>query len=176
MSEPFLGEIKMVGFNFPPRGWADCDGQLLSISQNQALFALLGASYGGNGTSTFGLPDLRGRFPMHEGSGPGLSSRSHGQKAGSEEHTLNSGQMPTHNHTGTIVSSSAEGDRSDPAGAYPARAEEPLQPYAGSTGSTMAPGSVSVGNAGGGLAIDHMPPFQVIRFVIALVGIFPSRD
>lgn len=175
MSEPFVGEIKMVGFNFAPVGWANCDGQLLPISQHNALFSLLGTYYGGDGRTTMGLPDLRGRFPMSTGSGPGLTPRSMGQKSGTETHILADNQMPIHNHTGTIVSSAAEGDRSDPAGAYLARAEEPLQPYAGTTGSVMASGSVSVGNAGAGLAVNHMPPFQVVRFIIALVGIYPSR-
>lgn len=175
MSEPFLGEIKIVGFNFAPRNWADCNGQILPIDQNQALFSLLGTLYGGDGRFTFGLPDLRGRFPMHTGSGIGLTPRPQGQKSGTETNTLSSGQMPGHNHTGTVVSSNAEGDRSDPAGAYPARPEEPLQPYAGTTGGTMAAGGVQIGNAGGGQAVNNMPPFLVVRMVIALAGLFPSR-
>ena len=176
MSEPFVGEIKIVGFNFPPRSWADCDGQLLPINQNQTLFSLLATFYGGDGRTTFGLPDLRGRFPMHVGSGPGLTPRSHGQKSGTETNTLNTTQMPSHNHTGTVLSSTAEGDRTDPEGAYPARPEEPLQPYAGTTGGTMAAGGVQIGSVGGGQAVNNMPPFQVVRFVIALAGLYPSRN
>lgn len=176
MSEPFLGEIRIVGFNFAPRNWADCDGQLLPIAQHTALFSLLGTMYGGDGRTTFGLPELRGRFPMHTGSGPGLSSRPMGQKLGTETNTLTTNQMPSHNHAGTIVSSTAEGDRSDPAGAYPARPEEPLQPYSGTTGGTMAAGGVQVSNTGSGQAVDNMPPFQVVRFVIALTGLYPSRN
>ncbi len=176
MSEPFLGEIRIVGFNFAPRNWADCDGQLLPINQNQALFSLLGTFYGGDGRTTLGLPDLRGRFPMHTGSGPGLSSRPQGQKTGTETNTLSVNQMPSHSHTGTVRSSTAEGDRSDPEGAYPARPEEPLQPYAGTTGGTMAAGGVQIGSVGEGQAVNNMPPFQVVRFVIALAGIFPSRN
>jgi len=176
MSEPFLGEIRIVGFNFPPRSWADCDGQLLPINQNEALFSLLGTFYGGDGRTNFGLPDLRGRFPMHVGSGPGLTPRSQGYKSGTETNTLGTTQMPNHNHTGTVLSSTAEGDRTDPAGAYPARPEEPLQPYAGTTGGTMAAGGVQIGSVGGGQAVNNMPPFQVVRFVIALAGFYPSRN
>ena len=176
MSEPFLGEIRMVGFNFAPRNWADCDGQLLPISQNQALFSLLGTFYGGDGRTTFGLPELRGRFPMHTGSGPGLTSRNQGYKSGTETNTLTAAQIPGHNHSGTILSSTDEGDRTDPTGAYPARPEEPLQPYAGTTAGTMAAGGVQVSSTGSGQAVNNMPPFQVIRFVIALAGLFPSRN
>lgn len=176
MSEPFIGEIRIVGFTFPPRSWADCDGQLLPIAQNTALFSLLGTTYGGDGRTTFGLPDLRGRLPMHLGSGPGLTSRSQGSFSGSETNTLSINQTPSHNHTGTVVSSTAEGDRTDPAGAYPARPEDPVQPYAGTTGGTMASGGVQIGNTGGGQAVNNMPPFLVVRFVIALAGLFPSRN
>ena len=176
MSEPFIGEIKIVGFNFAPVGWADCDGQLLPISQHNALFSLFGTYYGGDGRTSFGLPDLRGRFPMHDGQGTGLSSRSMGQKSGTETNNLTTNQLANHSHTGTVLASTAEGDRSDPAGAYPARPEEPLQPYAGSAGGTMAAGGVQVGNTGSGQAVNNMPPFQVVHFVVALVGIYPSRS
>jgi microcystin-dependent protein len=98
MSQPFLGEIRMFGFNFPPRGWALCNGQILSIAQNTALFALLGTMYGGNGQTTFALPDLRSRVPLHMGQGPGLSSYTLGQAAGSESVTLTTPQLPSHNH------------------------------------------------------------------------------
>lgn len=175
MPDPYLGEIRIVGFGFAPQGWADCDGQLLPISQHNALFSLLGTYYGGDGRTTFGVPDLRGRFPMHVGSGPGLSSRNQGQKFGSENHTLISHQIPGHSHTGTIYSSTDEGDRSDPTGAYPARPEEPLQPYAGTAGGNMASGGVQVSSSGSGQPVDHMPPFQVLRFVIATAGVYPSR-
>mgnify|MGYP001827967068 CR=1 FL=1 len=175
MSEPFIGEIKIVGFNFAPRNWAFCDGQILSVNQNQSLFSLLGTMYGGDGRTSFALPDLRGRYAMHAGQGPGLSSRNQGTRSGNETVTLSQAQMPTHTHTGTIVSSPNEGDRTDPAGAYPARPEDPVQPYGGSTGGTMAAGGVQIGNTGGGQAVDNMPPFLAVRFVIALLGIYPSR-
>ena len=176
MSEPFLGEIKIVGFNFPPRGWADCDGQAMSISQNSALFALFGTFYGGDAETFFNLPDLRGRVPIHEGSGPGLSNRNHGQNGGVETHYLTQNQMPNHTHTGSVVTTTQEGDRSDPNGAYMARPEDPLQPYGGAAGGTMAGDSVQIGAVGAGQAVDNMPPFLVLRFVVALTGIFPSRN
>lgn len=175
MSEPFLGEIKIVGFTFAPRNWANCDGQLLPVSQNDALFSLLGTTYGGDGRTTFALPDLRGRLPMHVGQGPGLSSRNLGQRSGAETRTLTTANMPSHSHQGAVVASGNEGDRSDPAGAFPARAEEPLQPYAGTTGATMAANSVQVDPTGSGTPFDNMQPFLVLRFVIALAGIYPSR-
>jgi microcystin-dependent protein len=176
MSEPFIGEIKIVGFTFAPRGWADCDGQIVSISQNTALFSLLGVTYGGDGTTTFALPDLRSRLPMHTGSGSGLSPRSQGARSGNESTTLSVSNLAAHSHSGTVISSPAEGDRSDPAGAYPARAEEPMQAYAGTTGATMAAGSVQTYDTGNGSSFSNMPPFLVVRFIIAMVGIFPSRN
>ncbi len=176
MSEPFLGEIRIVGFTFPPRNWADCNGQLLPIAQNTALFSLLGTTYGGDGRTTFALPDLRGRLPMHLGQGAGLSNRNQGQRSGAENHALSVANMPSHSHQGTVVTSNDEGDRSDPSGAFPARAEEPLQPYAGTTGATMGANSVQTYDTGSGTAFEDMPPFLVLRFVIALAGIFPSRN
>lgn len=175
MSDPFIGEIKIVGFNFAPAGWAQCNGQLLSVSQNTTLFSLVGTYYGGDGRTTFGLPELRGRFPMHMGSGPGLTPRSIGAKSGTEANTLSVSQLAPHSHGGTVVSATTEGDRTDPAGAYPARPEEPVQPYAGSAGGTMAAGSVQIDNTGSGSALNNMPPFQVLNFVMALVGVYPSR-
>jgi microcystin-dependent protein len=176
MSEPFLGEIKIVGITFPPRGWADCNGQLLPINQNQALYSLLGTNFGGDGRTNFGLPDLRGRLPVHLGSGVGLTPRSMGQKSGTETHAMSVNEMPVHSHPSVLISSTDEGDRSDPSGAYPARPEEPVQPYAGTTGGTMAPDAVQIGSSGNGIPANNMPPFLVLRFVIALTGIFPSRD
>lgn len=176
MSEPFLGEIKIVPYNFVPRGWANCDGQLLPISQNTALFSLIGTIYGGDGEVTFAVPDLRGRFPMHTGNGPGLTNRLIGQRSGAENHALAVTNMPSHSHQGTVVTSTGEGDRSDPAGAFPARAEEPFQPYAGTTGATMGDNSVQTYATGSGTPFEDMPPFQVLRFIIALTGIFPSES
>jgi microcystin-dependent protein len=175
MSDPFIGEIKIVGFTFPPRGWADCDGQLLPIAQNSALFSLLGTTYGGDGRTTFALPDMRSRVPMHTGTGPGLSPRQLGARSGNESTTLTVNDLAAHSHSGTVITSPNEGDRSDPAGAYPARAEEPMQAYAGTTGATMAAGSVQTYNTGSNTSFSNMPPFLVVRFFIAVVGIYPSR-
>ena len=176
MSEPFIGEIKIVGFTFAPRGWADCDGQILPINQNDALFSLLGTTYGGDGRTSFALPDLRSRVPMHLGTGTGLSQRSQGTRSGNEDTTLSVDNLAAHSHSGTVITSPVEGDRSDPAGAYPARAEEPMQAYAGTTGATMAAGSVQTYDTGNGSSFSNMPPFLVVRFIIAMVGVFPSRN
>jgi len=176
MSEPFIGEIKIVGFNFTPRGWAACDGQMLPISQNTALFSLFGTQYGGDGRTSFGLPELRGRVPMHVGSGPGLTPRPIGQRTGSETNTISTNQMPSHTHSGGLMASADEGDRADPSAAFPARAEDPVRPYAGTGTASMAGGAVQIGNAGGGSAVNNLQPFTVLNFVVALTGIFPSRN
>lgn len=176
MSEPFIGEIKLVGFNFPPRSWATCDGQLLAISQNQALFSLLGTIYGGDGRTTFALPDMRGRSPMHAGTGPGLTPRSMGEGGGAETTTLAEANLPAHTHGGRVVCSRNEGDREDPDGAFPAVTEAPNQPYHGDGGVTMADGSVEVDPTGSGSPFNTLHPYRVVNFVIALVGIYPSRN
>lgn len=171
MSEPFVGEIRMVGFNFAPRGWATCDGQILSIAQNTALFSLLGTTYGGNGQTTFALPDLRGRVPIHQGQGLGLSLRTIGEVAGVENHTLNGNEMPMHNH---LVSANNEGSTTGrPGGAVPSVSGSNI--YAGSgDGTTMNP--QMIGLAGGSQPHNNMQPFLVINFIIALEGIYPSRN
>ena len=175
--DPFIGQIMMFGGNFAPRGWAMCNGQLLDISQNAALFSILGTTYGGDGRTTFGLPDLRGRLPMHFGQGPGLSNHNLGQKGGAETVTLNESQLPGHNH-GMAGSTSAATSRS-PAGAFPASAfvdgvRTAVETYGTSSDTTLNAGVITP--SGGGQAHDNMPPFGVINFVIALQGIFPSRN
>lgn len=176
MSDPFIGEIKIVGFNFAPIGWALCDGQLLPISQNSALFSLFGTYYGGDGRTTMALPDLRGRYAMHQGTGPGLSGRNIGTKFGTETNTLTEQQMPSHSHGGTVVTSTEEGDRSDPGGAFLARTEEPFKPFAGTTGGTMAGNSIQTYTAGNSQSVNNMPPTTVLNFIVALVGLYPSRS
>jgi microcystin-dependent protein len=163
MADPFLGEIRVFGFNFPPTGWAQCNGQLLPIAQNQALFSLLGTNYGGNGQTTFGLPDLRERVPMHFGPGHGLASR-----AGEAAHTLTIAELPTHVHFPSA--SSADGDTNLPGGHLPATAANLYSPPGAP--ATIQPGSV--GNAGGSQAHINMAPHLTLNWCIALQGVFPS--
>lgn len=183
MSEPFLGEIKTVGFNFAPRGWALCDGQLLPISQYTALFSLLGTTYGGDGRTTFGLPELRGRAPIHVGTGPGLTPRRWGEKGGSETNIISASQMPSHSHAGTVQStlkaSSAAGEETAPAAG--GALASGVQIYNEETPNvSLSPdgidSTVTIANAGGGQAVNNMQPYLAIYFIIALQGIFPSRS
>ena len=170
MAEPFLCEIRLASFGFAPKGWALCTGQLLPINQNQALFSLLGTTYGGNGQTTFGLPDLRGRVSIHMGQGFTL-----GQRGGEENHTLATSEMAAHNHMAPAIT--AAGDTFVPATHVPANAA-PDQIYsalgAGSQATAMNP--VMVTNAGGSQAHANMMPFSVVNFIIALQGIFPSQN
>lgn len=189
-SEPFLAEIIMFGGNFAPRGWAFCNGQLLSISSNTALFSILGTTYGGDGRTTFGLPDLRGRVAIHPGTGPGLSTVVLGQKGGVENVTLTAAQMPSHSHdighghgVGAVMNaSSANGDVKTPAGNVLAVAKG--KDYSTAAPDVqMHPSAFSVVNhvgssaaSGGGGAHTNRQPFQGINHIIALQGIFPSRN
>lgn len=170
MSEPFLAEIRIVSFTFAPKGWALCNGQLLPINQNQALFSLLGTTYGGNGQTTFALPDFRGRTPIHTGNGHTL-----GEWSGEENHTLLATELPTHAHSVTIKGTTADADLKSPGGnAKPAYSA--LETYAAS-GPTVPFHSQTVsGPTGGGQPHDNMQPFLTLNFVIALQGIFPSRN
>lgn len=166
MSEPFLGQIMMVGFTFAPRGWAMCDGQLLPISQNQALFSLLGTIYGGDGRTTFALPDLRGRVPVHFGPGITLGSR-----VGEETHTLSIPEMPAHDHTASASGLPPQED--EPGGNYWAQSDG-ASGYAAAGDGAMGAGAVSA--TGGGQGHENMQPYLTINFVIALQGLFPSRN
>lgn len=180
MADPFLGEIKMVAFDFPPRFWASCGGQVLSIAQNSALFSLLGTQFGGNGQTTFALPDLRGRMPVHTGQGPGLTNRTMGANGGSENVTLTVAQIPAHTHSlspgGTLPTVEATGNATTPNGNRPARANDGESNYstAAADGSIALAGSTA--SVGGSQPHDNLPPFLTVNFVIALAGIFPSRN
>lgn len=171
MSEPFLGQIIMFGGNFAIRGFALCDGQLLSISSNTALFSLLGTVYGGDGRVTFALPDLRGRFALHPGNGPGLPSYRLGERGGNPNRTLTPGQMPSHNHTVTIHCSTSDGSEDDPSGHYLAAGADI---YVSSQNANMA--NPTVGNTGSGQQFSVQNAFLGINFEIALQGVFPSRN
>lgn len=179
-SEPFIAEIIMFGGNFNPRGWAFCNGQLLPISQNTALFSLLGTIYGGDGRTTFALPDLRGRAAVHPGTGPGLSNIRLGQKGGAENHTLSVAQMPSHTHTATATLKGIDrkGDKHEPGGNTLASKSRTNIYQTAPPDVAMKAGSVTVSNAatGGSQAFSIRDPFLGINHIIALVGTFPSRN
>jgi len=184
--EPFIGQIMMFGGNFAPRGWALCDGQLLPISQHSALFSILGTTYGGDGEMTFGLPDLRGRMALHAGSGPGLTPRSLGQKSGVEDSVLNANNLASHSHAASTTSTpkafGTEGDATAPEDKTWAKSGQGDPDYATPNGdsvdmsSSSIDSSTTVGNTGNNVPFSNMPPFQAVNFIIALVGVFPSRD
>jgi microcystin-dependent protein len=172
MAEPYMGEIRMFGFNFAPVGWQMCNGQLLSISENEALFNLIGTTYGGNGTSTFALPDLRGRVAIHIGRGNGLSQYVFGQTGGAESVTLTQSQMPTHAHAVDASSALASGGR--PSGAVLARSGTDIYAAAPDGSTTMNAGMI--GTTGSNLPHPNIQPYLALNFCIALQGIFPSRS
>jgi microcystin-dependent protein len=178
MSEPTIGTIKMFGGNFAPRSWALCQGQLLPINQNQSLYSILGTTYGGDGRTTFALPDLRGRAPIHEGTGPGLTPRPLGQRGGSETNTLTNNNLASHNHiaSGKVKAKNGAGDESNPGGGFPATAATDL--YAEAAGTTMASDAVNVtiNNNGGQQPVNNMQPYLVVNYIICLQGLFPSRN
>ncbi|KRB77369.1 phage tail protein [Nocardioides sp. Root190] len=165
MAEPFLAEIRLMSFVFPPKGWAACNGQLLPINQNQALFALLGTTYGGNGQTNFALPNLQGRVPIHTGSGHTL-----GETGGEQAHTLTQAEMATHTHP-VRASSAVAGGTTSPSGGYLGGGNNVYR----DSGSTVALSGETVTSVGGGQAHPNMQPFLTIGFCIALQGIFPSQ-
>jgi len=182
MADPFLGQIMLFAGNFAPRGWATCDGQLLSISTNTALFSILGTTYGGNGTTTFALPDLRGRVALHQGTGPGLSQYVPGEAAGVENVTLTQGTMPAHNHAATVTINPAASPLSasdDPTNGVPAGGSG-QNVYAGAPDGTtkMNAGMATavVAPAGGNQPHENRQPFLCMTYCIAVQGIFPSRN
>lgn len=172
MADPFVAEIRIVSFNFPPTGWAFCDGQLLPLSQNTALFSLLGTVYGGNGLNTFGLPNLQGRAPMHPGQGPGLSLRDLGEEGGVSSVTLLESEIPMHTHSLNAVNFPS--DSNNPTGNAIGRSSN-VAAY-GTAGSTVQMKNTALAPAGGSLPHNNMQPYLTLNFVIALQGIFPPRS
>ena len=167
MSDPFVGEIKVISWNFPPKGWSFCNGQVLPINQNQALFSLLGTTYGGNGTTNFALPNFQGRTPVHVGGG-----FTQGQAGGETSHTLTQGEMPQHTHTAQIQPANAT--TGTPNGNLLAGAPSFAYRNSLTNLTALVPGTIT--NAGGSQAHANQQPFLVLNFIIALQGIFPSRN
>lgn len=176
--EGFIGEVIMFAGNFAPRSWALCDGQLLAISSNSALFSILGTTYGGDGRTTFALPDLRGRVPIHAGTGPGLPIYRLGQKGGNYQALLTVNNLPSHTHTATatVHAFGEQGDQQDPEGAVLAYDRRETQYSASAPDVTMNAESVTVtvANAGNGQAFNIMPPYLAVNYIICLQGIYPS--
>jgi microcystin-dependent protein len=171
MAEPFVGEIRMFAGNFAPVGWEFCNGQLLPISENIALFTLVGTTYGGDGQTTFALPDLRGRVPMQQGTGPGLSTRVIGTSLGTESVSLTAAQMPTHSHT--VNASSGAASQTSPQGAVVARSA--IDRLYASPPATTNMTATAVGFTGGSQPHENRQPYLGINFIIAIFGIFPSQ-
>jgi microcystin-dependent protein len=167
MAEPFLGELKMISWDWTPKGWAFCNGQVMPINQNQALFSLLGTTYGGDGRTTFGLPDLRGKVPIHFGAGWSM-----GNIGGESAHTLSSAEMPAHNHF--VVADTADGSATPPAN--PRLAASVGQPLYGPAANLVTMAANSISNTGGSQAHLNDQPYTVVNFIIALQGIFPSQN
>jgi microcystin-dependent protein len=172
MSEPFVGEIRMFGFNFAPQGWAQCNGQLVPIAENPALFDLLGTAYGGDGQATFALPDMRSRVPAGQGQGPGLSAYAEGQAGGAEDVTLAAAQMPGHTHPVKASSRAADSDR--PEGRALARSAGHIYTAQPDTSTVM--NADMLAGTGGSQPHDNIQPYLAVNFCIALAGIFPSRS
>ncbi|MEP6848647.1 MAG: tail fiber protein [Acidobacteriota bacterium] len=170
MADPFIGEIRIFAGNFAPQSWAFCDGSLQAISQNDTLFALIGTTYGGDGVQTFALPDLRGRVPIHQGQGPGLSSYVIGQVSGTENVTLINTQMPQHTHIASA--NSATGTAGTPANGFWAGTAAPT--YNTTADAPMNPAATN--SAGGNQPHENMHPFLTVTFIISLFGIFPSQN
>lgn len=177
--EGYIAEIRLFAGNFAPRGWAFCAGQILTISQNTALFALLGTTYGGNGQTTFALPDLRGRVAVGPGAGPGLPSINLGQMSGEPTHTLIITEMPAHNHaTQTTARAASASDTTAPTNAFPGASSNRDNIYSAATDTTLNPNAVAVtvGIAGGSQPHNNMQPYLGMNYIICMEGIFPSRN
>jgi microcystin-dependent protein len=176
MSEPYIGQIMMIGFNYPPQGWAFCDGQLIPVQQNPALFSLLSTTYGGDGYNNFALPDLRGRVAIHQGQGPGLTYRTWGERGGYEAVALTAANVPAHTHTAKLHAKNDDAGTNEPSGAALANSSE--NTYADEDpDAEMRAGSVTVeANTGGDQPHTNMQPYLCINFVIALTGAYPPRN
>ena len=174
MSEPFLAEIRMLGFNFAPRGWAFCDGQILPINQNQSLYSLLGTTYGGDGRTSFALPDLRSRVPIHKGQTPPGQNHPLGSKGGADQHTLGQAEIPQHRHD--LQVSTASGDAPVPVGNFLAAFNNGYIDASVDTSTLNPLRSDTVASAGSGQAHENNQPSLAIYFAIALQGLFPSRN
>jgi microcystin-dependent protein len=173
MADPFVAEIRIFPFNFAPKGWAWCGGQLLPLSQNTALFSLLGTTYGGDGKSTFALPDLQGRAPMHPGQGPGLSLHDLGEMGGSKTVTLLQSEIPAHTHT--LNASAADATDQTPAAGYPATGIGGIGMYGSPSVSPTTMNASTLAPAGGDQPHNNMQPYLTLHFCIALQGVFPPR-
>jgi microcystin-dependent protein len=174
MASPFLAEIKMFGGNFAPRGYAFCNGQILSISQNTALFSLLGTTYGGDGITNFALPNLQGRVPIHWGSGAGLSTYVIGEQGGVENVTLIQSQLPSHNHS--LTASSGAGTGAAPAATEVLAASTTRDKLYSTSAPNTTLSAQAIGTTGGNLPHTNLQPYLAVSFIIALQGIFPSRN
>jgi microcystin-dependent protein len=174
MTDPFVAEIRIFAGNFAPRGWALCNGQLLPISQNTALFSLVGVSYGGNGQTTFALPDLQGRAPMHQGQGPGLSQRDLGEVSGNQTVTLITSEMPAHTHS--LMASTSPASGRDPTNNPLARSRNGNAYQTNVNQNVVLMAAQAVSLAGGSQPHNNMQPYLALTFIIALQGIFPPRS
>ena len=183
-TEPFIGEVKILAFNFAPKGYATCQGQIISIAQNTALFSLLGTTYGGNGQTTFALPDLQGRVPIGQGQGPGLTNRTMGEVAGTESVSILTSNIPAHVHTLNaalvkLKASTANADETSPDGNFPSNTQAASYSGNGATPNIFTGGAVITGTtdiAGSNIPISILNPYLTINYSIALQGIFPSRN
>ncbi len=174
-SEPFIAEIRIFAGNFAPRGWAFCNGQLLPIAQNTALFSLIGTTYGGDGRTTTALPNLQGRFTMHNGRGPGLTSRRLGERGGTETNTLTPAQMPSHTHTAVVHAANVLGNAQTPENNVWARKARTRSYSTTPPNVDMDSAAITIASTGGGQAVNNLPPYLVMNHIIAVVGLFPSR-